>query len=47
LGEGGASFFGAVLVFEDEDQVAAGLDQQRVQLDGAADHGLGFARAAL
>ena len=47
FGEGGAGFSRAALVLEDEHQVAAGLDEQRVELHGAADEGLGFARAAV
>src|ERR1017187_7759228 len=41
-----AGFFGAVLILQDEHQVAAALDQKRVQLDGAAGAGLVLARAA-
>ena len=47
LFDGLASLRGAMLVFEDEDQVAASLDKQRIQFHGSADEGLWLVRAAL
>jgi hypothetical protein len=44
--QGGTGFRGAALVHQNQDQVSAGLDQPRVQLQGAADQRLGFARPA-
>jgi hypothetical protein len=47
LFQGLAGFFRAELVFENEHQVAAGLNEERIQLDGFSDQGLGFAVSAL
>jgi hypothetical protein len=41
-----AGLFGAALVLEDQYQVAAGLNQQRVQRHGFADKRIGFAWVA-